>query len=47
MAMTGTWGKSPSPVVYRIPVTSLVVHRIKDLQNSARLGEVKEVREIF
>lgn len=46
MAMTRTWGRSPSPVVCRILITSSGLPRIKGPPNSARLEEVNEVSEI-
>ncbi|KAG5275018.1 hypothetical protein AALO_G00142660 [Alosa alosa] len=32
----------PSPVAYKIPITSSVVHKISDHQSLGRLGEAKE-----
>ncbi|KAJ8258757.1 hypothetical protein COCON_G00177690 [Conger conger] len=43
MVMMETWGKFPSPVAYRIRITSSVVLKTKDPQNLDRLGEANEL----
>ena len=43
MAVRETKTTFPSPVAYKIPITSSMVHKINDLQSLDRLGEAKEV----